>query len=119
MIKCIWKYELPLQFGEFDINMPKGSVARAIGTDGHQKLCMWVEVDLEATLFPHRYRLLGSGEGFKERHNYHYIATTLFGEYVYHLFQETSIGLLKRSPELRKRKKDDKGKDRKKDSLHS
>lgn len=86
-MKCkIFKYELPLVPGEFEIEMPKTNKALSVGTqDGVPYV--WCKVYTKSKLIPKKFLLVFTGKEFEYSTTTKFVGTYTLEPLVYHLYQ--------------------------------
>jgi len=83
----IWKYELPLIFGHYEIEMPKRAEILTVQLQ-HDRPCIWALVKPENEKEKRTFFIAGTGEYDVESYD-EYVGTfqILAGDIVYHVFE--------------------------------
>ena len=92
-MKTIWKYEVPLSTGDFELQIPKGSMILGLRSQG-LKLTLWALCDSEREKKPYKFRIGWTGQPFKYELEeiLEFKGTEQVGPLVYHLFRVRNAG---------------------------
>ncbi len=85
MARTIWKY--PLRITDWQrVSMQRGACILSAGVDPQGQLCIWAEVDPEASVEPRDVRIVGTGHGIDLTGYSRFVGSVTRGMFVWHIY---------------------------------
>ena len=87
-MKHMYKYVIPVQGGDIEVDMPVNTVIQHIGNQSSGEICVWAEVPETELAEIRTFRTIGTGHEVPPM-KFTYVGTVLDGFYVWHLYELT------------------------------
>jgi hypothetical protein len=91
-MKTIFRYKA-LFYDEIDLLLPKDAEILKVDIDDAIMFNVWAYIDRseEKKLISRKFKVVGTGQPFEDRHLYKYIDTVFTGKFVWHVFLKTVL----------------------------